>query len=302
MSLLILAPFTPPPAIGPEDFYRFGRDALPQWVKTRDEFLLASAQVFATVKTDVIDYLFRQALITTADGATSTTPDWLQQHARDRGTSRQAGESNAALAQRLRTIPDALTRKALLDAANAALATAGIAGSAALLELPRDAAFTGSFTALTGTGGTFAQAGTVTRFTPTVLPWPAPPFQAATVTPVRTWQLVISGAASAGNNGTRTITGLDGNAAIVTNAGGVAGADPTVTWKAQRRDVAGNVTDGFHRTHAKRGWRASSTRPARLIMILPFGTDAGTANSIAEALRLKKAAGVAVTVERRLNP
>ena len=301
MSLLLLTPATPPPAITAEDFYRFGRDALPQWVKERDEFLLASAGVMATVQQHT-EYLFAQALITTASGATATTPDWLQQHARDRGTSRQAGESDAALAQRLRTVPDALTRQALLDAANAALATAGVVGSAALLELPRDAAYCGNYTALTGTGGTFAQAGTVTRFTPTVLPWPTPPFQAASVAPVRTWQLVISGAAHAGNNGTRTITGLDGNAAIVTNAAGVAGADPTVTWKAQRLDQAGNVTDGFARAYCNRGFRVTRSRPFEIIVILPFGTSVGTANSVKEALRLKKAAGFTITVERRLNP
>lgn len=301
MSLLLLTPFTPPPAIGPEDFYRFGRDALPQWVKDRDEFLLASAQVMTAVQTQT-EYLFKQTLITTADGPTADAPDWLQQHARDRGTSRQVGESNAALAQRLRTIPDALTRQALLDAANAALATAGVAGSAALLELPRDGAFYGSYTALTGTGGAFTQVGTTSKFTPAALPWPAPPFQAASVAPVRTWQLVISGAAHAGNNGTRAITGLDGNAAIVTNAGGVAGADATVTWKAQRLDQTGNVTDGFHRAYYGRGFRWAQTRPFTVLVILPFGTDLGTQNSVTEALRLKKAAGFKVIVERRLNP
>ncbi len=299
MGLLLLAPA--PPSITSEDFYKFGRDALPQWVKERDEFLLSSARVMESVQ-EGSEYLFSQALITQATGATATTPDWLQQHARDRGTSRQSGESDVALQQRLRTIPDALTRQALLDAANVVLAADGIAGTAALLELPRDSAFAGVFTALSGTGGTFVQASAVSEFTPNALPWPVPPFQDPSVTPAVVWQLVISGAANPANNGTFTIARLDGNATVVLNAAGVSGVDPGVSWKAQRLDVTGNVTDGFHRAYAGRGYRAASSRPARLIMILPYPTGAGTANSVREALRTKKAAGVAVTVERRLNP
>jgi hypothetical protein len=279
----------------------FATGALPDWVRSPDEVLASAAKSVAMARAHG-DYLFSQTLITQATGPTSDSPDWLDQHARDRGTSRQAGELDPVLQARLRAVPDAVTRQALLDAANAILAAAGVAGSAAMLELPRDAAYLGSFTALTGTGGTFAQAGTVTRFTPTALPWPVPPFQAAGVTPVRSWQLVVSGASSGGNNGTRAITGLDGNATIATNASGVAGADATVTWKAQRLDVAGNVTDGFHRVYLSRGYRLTQQRPFEIIVILPFGASLGVQNSVRESLRLKKAAGYKLTVERRLNP
>lgn len=283
-----------------QELLDFSTGALPGWVRSPDETLASAARSVAMARAHG-DYLFSQSLITQATGPTADSPDWLDQHARDRGTSRQAGETDPVLQARLRVVPDAVTRQALLDAANAILAAAGVAGSAAMLEMPRDAAYLGSFTALTGTGGTFAQAGTVTRFTPTVLPWPTPPFQAAG-TPMLSWQLVISGAASSGNNGTRAITGLDGDAAIVTNAGGVAGADPTVTWKAQRLDVTGNVTDGFHRIYLSRGYRLTQQRPFEIIVILPFGTSAGVQNSVRESLRLKKAAGYKLSVERRLNP
>ena len=284
-----------------QEILDFATGALPAWVRQPDEVLASAAKSVAMAQAHG-EYLFSQALITSAIGPTADSPDWLDQHARDRGTSRQAGESDPVLATRLRVVPDAITRLALLDAANAILVAAGVVGSAVMLELPRDAAFLGSFTALTGTGGTFAQAGTISKFTPTVLPWSVPPFQATGVTPVRSWQLVISGAASSGNNGTRTITGLDGNAAMVTNASGVAGADPTVTWKAQRLDVAGNVTDGFHRVYLSRGYRLTQRRPFEIIVILPFGTTVGVQNSVRESLRLKKAAGYKLTVERRINP
>lgn len=284
-----------------QELLDFATGALPNWVRSPDEFLTATAKLLGMPRAIAV-YLFGQTLITQATGATATTPDWLAQHARDRGTSRQAGETDPVLQQRLRVVPDALTRQAVLDAANAILAAAGVIGSAALLELPRDGAWLGHYTALAGTGGAFAQAGTVSTFTPTVPPWPAPPFQGATVAPVRSWRLVISGASHAGNNGTRAITGLTGNAAIVTNASGIAGADATVVWKAQRLDVTGNVTDGFARAYIGRGFRMSSSRPFELLLILPFGASAGVQNSVTESIRTKKAAGFAVIVERRVNP
>lgn len=227
---------------------------------------------------------------------------WLDQHALDRDLSRQGGEDDPALRARLKTGPAALLRQVMLDAANAILAAAGVSGTAALLRLPEDAAYVGVYTAMTGTGGTFTQIGTVSRFTPTTLPWPTPPFRDPSLQPVYSWQLVIAGAANAGNNGTRTVTGLDADAAIVTNASGVAGLDPGVTWTARRLDVTGNVTDGFARAFVGRGYRVTRTRPLGFLVILPFGTDQGTANSIIAALRTKKAGGFRVLVEVRANP
>lgn len=280
--------------------YDFAEGALPSWITHPDPLLTAAAKQIGASLAQA-RYLFAQALIGTAEGATSTTPDWLNQHARDRNTSRQAGESDVALRERLRTIPDAVTRQAILDAANAILAAAGVSGEAALVELPRDAAWVGTYTALTGTGGTFVQVGTDSRFTPTV-PWATPPYRAPGVTPELSWTLTISGAANAANNGTRAITGLVGNAAVVSNASGIAGADGTVSWIARRLDALGNGTDFAARSYAGRGFRASVGRPLKLIVILPYGTTAGTAASVLEAIRQKKAAGFAVVIERRLNP
>lgn len=284
-----------------QKLYDFAKGALPAWMKRDDEFLAAAAKTLGAVLLQV-KYLFKQTLITTADGPTSTTPDWLGQHARDRGTSRQAGETSPVLAERLRVVPDTLTRTAILDAANAILTAAGIAGVAALVELPRDGAWLGNYTAMSGTGGTFQQSGTVQGFIPTVLPWPIPPWQDATVTPVLQHRLVITGAATGANNGTRAITGLQDNAALVTNASGVAGADPTVAWKVERLDALGNLTDGFARAYCGRGWRICTPRPSKLIVILPFGTSAAVAASVEESIRTKKAAGIRLLVERRVNP
>lgn len=229
---------------------------------------------------------------------------WLDQHALDRDLSRQGGEVDDVLRARLKTGPAALLRDVILDVANEALAAAGISGSAALLRLPADAAFVGNYVAMTGTGGVFAQSGTSSSFSP-MAGWQVPPVPDPRMQTVGSWQLAIAGAANAGNNGTRTVTGIggaDGNGAIVTNGSGVPGADPTVTWTARRLDQLGNVTDGFARAFASRGYRATSTRPFTIVVILPFGTDAGTAAAVADACRVKKAAGFGVIVERRLNP
>lgn len=281
--------------------FDFAKAALPPWIRDDDEFLLGCAKMFGSVQA-TIDYWIGQTLITTALGPTATSPDWLNQHARDRDTNRQPGETSEALRDRLRNVPDALIPSALIAAANAILVADGIAGTAAIVELPRSGAYLGSYLAMSGVGGVFVQAGTSSKFTPDALPWPTPPWQSATITPVRGHRLTISGAFDAGNDGARIITGLEGNAAIVTNAGGVDADDATVTWTVERLDVEGNVRDGFARAYLGRGYRMSKPRPLGIVLILPYGSTSGTEASVREMLRQKKAGGFYVRVERRLNP
>lgn len=74
-----------------------------------------------------------------------------------------------------------------------------------------------------------------------------------------------------------------------------------------RRDRAFFCTDSAtsrKRAYLSRGYRMAGTgrEATAIIVILPYGTSAATAASIAEALRQKKAGGVKVIVERRLNP
>lgn len=282
-------------------FYDFAKGALPPWVRDGDAFLHGAAKMFGSVKA-LSDYLFGQALISGATGATATTPDWLDQHARDRGTGRRAGEDTATLRERLRNTPDAVTRIALIEAIQAIVDAAGVAGDVAIVELPEHAAHFGSYDVMTGTGGTFAQVGTVSSFTPDDLPWPVHPYRDVSLVAARVYKLTIAGAANAANNGTRTITGLSGDAAQVTNGAGVAGGDATCTWTVTRFDGGGQQTDGYARAYLGRGYRMSQTRPGKIIVILPYGSDAGLEESVREALRQKKAAGVRGIVERRLIP
>lgn len=303
-----------------QELLDFGVGALPDWVSPSDPILTAAAKPMGAARA-IGDYLFKQALITTADGPTATTPDWLNQHARDRGTSRQLGESDAALAARLRVIPDALTRPAILAAANAVLSAAGVSGQAALLEMPRDGAWIGRYFTIQQSdpgGGVFAHLGSAMTFTP------ATPFMRGiqqiwtppSVFPGTRYRLQIQFANDSGNNGTFEIIGLVGNAMVYANPSGVdRAADTAAVSVITRLDATGNPTDGpttyvggspvsggFARSFCNRGWRVVQARPFELRLILPFGTSAGTAASVAESIRLKKAAGYVVAIEVRQHP
>lgn len=287
-----------------QTFFDFAKDALPAWIRDGDEFLFGAAKMFGGVKA-TIDYLFGQALISTAVGATATTPDWLDQHARDRGTGRRNGEGTPTLRSRLRNTPDALTRAALLANANAILVASGGSADAALLELPRDAAFWGTFDAMTGVGGTFtAPVANIQAFTPDV-PFARPPRDGTDQG--WDWILTTTGAADPNNDvAAAPITSLSGNAAKYTNAAGSADGDATVVWTAEKRRWSGIVTpvvaDGRARFYWGRGYRLKNPRPMMLIMILPFGTSAGTAAAVLEMMRQTKAAGFVARVEVRANP
>lgn len=288
-----------------QELYDIARKALPWWYAPLDavnEQLYAKAKIIGGSLSIDKNWLATQAYILTADGPTATTADWLGEHARDRGTSRRSGESDTVLRARIREVEEALHRQSLLDAAQALLTAAGVAGAPALVELPRDAAYFGQNQPVTGTGGTFATvSGSVRKFTPTVA-FTRPPYDVSE-TGV-TWKLVISGAANAGNNGTFTITGIDVNGAKFTNASGVNGADATVSWRLDRYSADGalmTVGSAAAKSFFGRGFRMSPGKPCVVVM-LPYGTSETLRLAVFESLRQRKAAGVFLVVERRLNP
>jgi hypothetical protein len=292
-----------------QSFLDFALSSLPRWMRDDDLHLVASAIVFGAVKIQT-DYWYRQTLITQADGPVAGLPDWLNQHARDRGTNRQANESNAALRDRIRNVPDALTRASILSAADAILAAESIAGNAEMVELPRDGAVFGPYVASSGVGGSWAHGtGTAMIFSPTVK-FTLPPYRDPSLKRrISSFRLDISSSADVTNDGNRAITGLSDDGAIVANAAGVAGADPTVVWKVRKLDHLGNIRDGFAKAYfsnTKAGgstarYRYVSRRPV-IVIILPFGSTTSTESSVREMLRQKKAAGFATLVERRLTP
>ena len=90
-------------------------------------------------------------------------PDWLDFLAGDYGTHRAAGETDAVCRARQRSVPSGVIRKELLKMAQDIVTAAGVTGTVAMLEMPRDAAYFGEYATDTGTGGTFASG----SFTPT---------------------------------------------------------------------------------------------------------------------------------------
>lgn len=182
-----------------EELLKVARETLPALLVDDRllEDLIAFAKIHGPGLTVIRDWLATQALITTAENRTidggdghTLTPDWLNQHARDRDTSRAKDESNAQLRNRIRLQPveltggttidpsDAVTRRALLDNAKLILDGAGqssLFSTLALVELPRDGAFMNSWGGPSGTGGTFYKNGTTVTFVPTVkfpyAPW-----------------------------------------------------------------------------------------------------------------------------------
>lgn len=117
--------------------YDHARFSLPRFLFQKadraDEVLGAYVKVFDEARRQTAEWLVTEAFIATASGI------WLDQHARDRGTVRQDGETDATLRARLRTLEDQVTPDTLESGA------AGIIGldisDVYMVELRRDKAF-----------------------------------------------------------------------------------------------------------------------------------------------------------------
>lgn len=278
-----------------QDLFQFAVKSLPRWFTSTPralEELGGFVKIFNRARAQTV-FWASQTFIGNAVGATAGEPDWLEQHARDRGTSRQEGETDAALRTRLRNREDALTRAALLALINSMLDAAGVASNAyGLVELRRDRAFMLTRVQTTGAaalGDAFTKVGTAMTLTVAAAPW-------------KSWmlgrQLTISGATSGANNGTFVVTGFVGNVGVkYVNAAGVAEAATPVAWAI---DAAFN---GHKDAYLTRGYRmAGPGSTAGLVAILPFGTTEALRLAIYEALRTRKAAGISLAVERRMVP
>lgn len=117
-----------------QDLFDAAKAALPSWLfsdeNDSEELLAAFAKEFASALT-AIDNWKDSTYILQAVGY------WLDQHARDRGTRRQNGESDPALASRLRIVDDAVNLASVKTAVANALAADGIVGTGVVIELRR---------------------------------------------------------------------------------------------------------------------------------------------------------------------
>jgi hypothetical protein len=290
----------------------FAKGILPTWFTSSEremEFLGAAAKIMGQAQAQVDDW-FGNALIGDAVGPVSFDPDWLNQHAVDRGTARQDGETDVALRARIRGVEDALTRSAILIGAQAIVDAEAIVGTVAMVELKRDAAFFQTSTSDAGVAGAFTapDAGNVQRFTP-VAGFNGLPFRS--IEEARTHKLTTILATGGGNNVTdAVITGLDGDAITFVNAGGfVEAADAGVVWVVKKYDRDDNLLDGFDDSYFGDDMAPSDSAQAdrmadrnSITLILPFGCTDGTRSSVLEMLRQKKGAGLLALVECRANP
>lgn len=279
-----------------QELLDFALAGLPHWFQDDNrpaEYLGAAAKVIGDARAQA-DYWFEQSRILDAVGVVGSEPDWLNQHAIDRGTARQDGETDAELRERLRNVPDALTRPTLLAAADAILAAEGNPNTSDMVELRRDKAFFRTSASDSGTGGEFIGTAPDMRFVPDAPGYATPPFRTAEEDIDH--RIVISGAAAGGNDGTFDITGLQGDGAEFQNGAGVAGVDATASWTIEKLDRDGNLLDGFKDSYLSRGDRMSGRIPTVLI-ILPYNCTEGTRLSTLEMMRQKKGAGVRGLVE-----
>jgi hypothetical protein len=210
-----------------QELYDFAMSAMPEWFRELErtkEDLSAMAKIFGAAKR-VGAYWLDMAMIGNATGPTAKVagndtnwakpipsgalgPDWLEMHAEDRGTRRMDGETDPTMRQRLRLPPDALARAVLLAASQAMVTAAGVSGTVAMVELPRDAAHLGTRVQDHGTGGSFAKSGSLMAFVPSI-PFAFPPYVQGISGAVKRVDIVFSGCAEAGNNGTFEVSGLE---------------------------------------------------------------------------------------------
>lgn len=292
---------------------------LPTWYRDPDrdqEIDDAFAALFEQVHDKVEDWLVTQTRLSTATGATSAEPDWLAQHAADRGSYRQTGESDLTLRARLRDVPEALTINSLLAATQNIIDEQGVSGTPYLVELTNERAYFKTITCYPGGSGSLgvgvsivvASAGLPDmKFKPhdgwdkSFDPLKDRPRDRSNSTIA-----FVTGLGNPGNSGVYTITGFDGDYALFENASGVSESTPGAGWCIEPRGADNQFLARYNVTGRKdafmsRGYRMG-TQQASIIIILPYGCDSATVASVQAMLTDKKAAGVKALVECRENP
>lgn len=271
-----------------QDLLTWLLSSIPRWLWMDDprfsnqEVWVAVVKALVRVQRQGEDWVRATSILTATDV-------WLSQHARDRGSFRQSIETDLALRERLRTYEDAVTVPALLAVAQSVLTAEGIGGQPFLLELKKDKGFFLVEHPIGGTGGAIVATGTTCTINTGVQ---------LSGYEKQQQLLTIAGATTPANNGTFAITDIIGDQTIqYTNATpGVTEALGVGTWQVRTN------YNNRRNTYMGRGYRMSVVRPSSFIVILPFGSTAGTVQALIEAYRLKKAAGFGAIVERRQNP
>jgi|FLYL01.1.fsa_nt_gi hypothetical protein len=119
---------------------KVARDAVPgflfKYAKGKEEILRGMARMLYLAWLNA-EFWVRMTYITKSVGI------WLAQHAKDRGTFQQSGETTEALRARLRRGRDAVTRPSLQRVADAITQAEGVAGNSEIVNLCDNCAFWG---------------------------------------------------------------------------------------------------------------------------------------------------------------
>lgn len=126
-----------------QELHDFAADAHPQWFSGDEvtrEMLIAHAVLLERARR-ALDHYFDMTFITRATAGGESDPDWLDGLARELGSYRQEGEGDAALRDRLRSVPAAITRPQILAVVGDFLASRGVVGDVAMEEIPLEAGY-----------------------------------------------------------------------------------------------------------------------------------------------------------------
>lgn len=307
-------------ALTPQEQLLFdaAKKALPRFLFEEDpsvqEILAAFAKVFALAWDQVALYI-DGTRIGTAD------PTQLDQHAADRGTRRRLNETDESLRARLRFLEDQVTPGAVTAAATRIMEGALVtipAGYPGLVELRRDRAFFAKLRVLDDVSIALAIAnqGTpgITSYSYAVYPEDA---DGNIIQPAGFTATTTTGAATLNGTDFNRLSWMayPGAAAYhifrYASAGTPSSTGKIGTDTASPFDDTGLAGDslaytGFGRyaAYLSRGYRmtGSGRYSLEFIIILPYDATQAVADAVAEAVRLIKAGGIGVFVERRLSP
>jgi hypothetical protein len=277
--------------------------SLPRWltgaVVSAKEWLYAFTEIFDEIRAQGQDWKD----ITYLDNATGAE---LDQHAYDRGTSRRAGESDGTLRERLRQISDAVTQPALIRGVDAILDGAGL-----LARLDVSSHTTTGWNTVFEVYDSLSAGGWQTSASLTMVEDGTHPptveesegqvtvhFDAGVTTRDDVEVLILNDCS------TFNVYSYSASPSSVLQAGDAFTANFVLSGFVNlRRDGAHMHVVGSSTAFMSRGYRMrSAARPMGYVFILPYPTNAPTANAIAEYLRQHGPGGYVYYVERRLTP
>lgn len=262
-----------------EELLAWLKGSLPSWfwqkTEAKEEIWRGIVKAFGRVRDLINDWADRTFILYSDDV-------WLEQHAKDRGTSRQYGESDEGLQARLRTPLQAVVRNDLLDGITTLLAAHELTWTPNMIELRRDGAFFGTYVPMTGIGEslTVGEAGEVT-LVDTV---------GTTFTGYEVGHYItITASTKTGNDGTFPITAVLGDGSIRFTNEDAVNETSEFEWSLDYNDA------GYNRAYFNRGYRFHGRA---FIIILPSTCSDAVVSSVEEFVRQRKAAGYVAVIER----